>query len=76
LVEPRWTDDDLVHLLTGREPVTKVRGDVRDQSTIKVLLDECDAVLHAAGVVGTDDRLTQVMREINAYADCCSSRGR
>lgn len=68
LVEPQWTNDDLVHLLTDRGPVTWVRGDVRDQTTIEDLLDGCDAVLHAAGVVGTDDRLAQLMWEINAYA--------
>jgi nucleoside-diphosphate-sugar epimerase len=43
-------------------------GDVRDSGTIDELLDGCDALLHAAGVVGTDNRRRTLMWEINAYA--------
>lgn len=43
-------------------------GDVRKCQTIEALLDGCDAVLHAAGVVGTDSRRSALMWEINAYA--------
>jgi nucleoside-diphosphate-sugar epimerase len=43
-------------------------GDVRDATTVEELLDGCDALLHAAGVVGTDNRRTALMWEINAYA--------
>lgn len=43
-------------------------GDVREPRTIRTLLDGCDAVLHAAGVVGTDSRRSALMWEINAYA--------
>lgn len=43
-------------------------GDVRDSATIATLLDGCDALLHAAGVVGTDNRRSALMWEINAYA--------
>lgn len=43
-------------------------GDLRDRRTIEALLDGCDAVLHAAGIVGTDSRRSALMWEINAYA--------
>jgi dihydroflavonol-4-reductase len=43
-------------------------GDIRDATTIEALLDGCDAVLHAAGVVGTDNRRNALMWEINAHA--------
>ncbi|MCV7152788.1 NAD-dependent epimerase/dehydratase family protein [Mycolicibacterium pyrenivorans] len=43
-------------------------GDIRDASTIEALLDGCDAVLHAAGVVGTDNRRRELMWQINAHA--------
>lgn len=45
-----------------------VAGDVRDTATVDGLLDGCDAVLHAAGVVGTDESRRELMWEINAYA--------
>ncbi|OUS97481.1 NAD-dependent epimerase/dehydratase family protein [Rhodococcus sp. NCIMB 12038] len=47
------------------EPVV---GDIRDAETVARLLDGCDALLHAAGVVGTDDRREQLMWEINTQA--------
>ena len=37
-------------------------------TTIEALLNGCDAVLHAAGVVGTDNRRNALMWEINAHA--------
>lgn len=43
-------------------------GDIRHHDTIESLLDGCDAVLHAAGVVGTDDRREQLMWEVNVDA--------
>jgi dihydroflavonol-4-reductase len=48
--------------------MTVLDGDVRDTDTISKLLKGCDAVLHAAGVVGTDNRREQLMWDINAYA--------
>ncbi|OBI44299.1 dehydrogenase [Mycobacterium kyorinense] len=49
-------------------PVTVAVGDVRASSTIDELLGGADAVLHAAGIVGTDERRAQAMWDINAYA--------
>lgn len=43
-------------------------GDIRDAETVTRLLDGCDALLHAAGVVGTDDRRERLMWEINTQA--------
>ncbi|MCV7282488.1 NAD-dependent epimerase/dehydratase family protein [Mycolicibacterium flavescens] len=43
-------------------------GDIRQTATVDALLDGCDAVLHGAGVVGTDKRRTALMWEVNAHA--------
>ncbi|SRX92822.1 UDP-glucose 4-epimerase [Rhodococcus jostii RHA1] [Mycobacterium shimoidei] len=48
--------------------VTVVVGDVRAASTIEDLLVDADALLHGAGIVGTDERRAQLMWEVNAYA--------
>ncbi|EKF23135.1 polysaccharide biosynthesis family protein [Mycolicibacterium hassiacum DSM 44199] len=68
LVEPSFRNDELTALLSDRGEVTWLRGDVRDRATVSELLDGCDALLHAAGIVGTDDSRAQLMWEINAYA--------
>ncbi|MEE2851202.1 MAG: NAD-dependent epimerase/dehydratase family protein [Actinomycetota bacterium] len=49
-------------------PVSVLAGDVRSASTVDELLAGADAVLHAAGVVGTDERRAQLMWDVNAYA--------
>ncbi|QEN15201.1 NAD-dependent epimerase/dehydratase family protein [Mycolicibacterium sp. ELW1] len=43
-------------------------GDIRDDATVDALLAGCDAVLHAAGVVGTDNRRSELMWQVNAHA--------
>ena len=48
--------------------VTVVAGDVRRELDIEALLTRADAVVHAAGVVGTDERRAQLMWDVNAYA--------
>ncbi|WP_319431928.1 NAD-dependent epimerase/dehydratase family protein [Mycobacterium sp. RTGN5] len=48
--------------------VDSLSGDIRDDVTVDALLDGCDAVLHAAGVVGTDNRRSELMWQVNAYA--------
>lgn len=48
--------------------VSVLVGDVRSASTTEELLAGADAVLHAAGVVGTDERRAQLMWDVNAYA--------
>lgn len=68
LVEPHWSNDVLLHKLASAGSVSVIRGDLRSPGVIDGLLEGCDAVLHGAGVVGTDDRREQLMWEINAHA--------
>lgn len=68
LVEPHWSNDVLPHELASAGSVSVIRGDLRSPGVIDGLLEGCDAVLHGAGVVGTDDRREQLMWEINAHA--------
>lgn len=48
--------------------VTVIVGDVRAEPTIEELLAGADAVLHAAGIVGTDERRAEAMWDVNAHA--------
>lgn len=64
----RHEDAELLSHLREFGPVDTLRGDIREPATIAALLSGNDAVIHAAGVVGTDDRQEQAMWEINAYA--------
>ncbi len=68
LVEPGWSNDVLMDIFTSAGTVAVVRADLRSPGVLDGLLDECDAVLHGAGVVGTDNRREQLMWDINAYA--------
>lgn len=68
LVAPGCADEPVIARLRELGDVTVLDGDVRDSGVIAALLDGCDAVLHAAGVVGTDDRRAQLMWDINAHA--------
>ncbi|MCL2534823.1 MAG: NAD-dependent epimerase/dehydratase family protein [Nocardiaceae bacterium] len=43
-------------------------GDIRDADVVSELLAGCDAVLHAAGVVGTDNSRETLMWEVNTAA--------
>lgn len=68
LVAPEDHCDALVDRFRALGPVTVVVGDVRVSETIHQLLSGADAVLHAAGIVGTDERRAQAMWDINAHA--------
>ncbi|MEH3130492.1 MAG: NAD-dependent epimerase/dehydratase family protein [Mycolicibacterium neoaurum] len=68
LVAPGTTADPVIGHLACEGEVAPVEGDVRDTATVDGLLRGCDAVVHAAGVVGTDRRRAQLMWDINAYA--------
>lgn len=48
--------------------IETVIGDIRDPKVVSALLDGCDALLHAAGIVGTDDRREALMWEVNVEA--------
>lgn len=68
LVAPGTAADPVIEYLATRGVLVPVEGDVRDIATVDALLRGCDAVLHAAGVVGTDHRRSALMWEINAHA--------
>jgi nucleoside-diphosphate-sugar epimerase len=68
LVMPGGADDAVIKELQTLGSLEVRAGDIRDATTVSELLSGCDAVLHAAGVVGTDSRRTQLMWDINAYA--------
>lgn len=51
------------------EDLDVLTGDIRDAQVVEqALLRWCDAVLHAAGIVGVDDRRVQLMWEVNVDA--------
>ena len=50
------------------DAVEVVRGQVTDPADVARLLDGCDAVLHAAGVVGLDERDADQMQAVNVDA--------
>lgn len=68
LVHPGEAGAAVINRLRGLGSVTVTVGDLRAAPTISSLLADVDAVLHAAGVVGTSERHRQLMWEINAYA--------
>lgn len=68
LVGPNPGDEAVARGLATHGDVESMSGDIRSRETIDGLLTGCDAVLHAAGVVGTDRRRTGLMWDINAYA--------
>lgn len=68
LVGPDAEGAPVLRHLGEFDGVDVMSGDVRNAATIEALLDGCDAVLHAAGVVGTDNRRNALMWEINAHA--------
>jgi len=68
LVPPAEAGATVLDRLRAVGELTVVTGDIRQPSTIDDLLHGADAVVHAAGVVGTDERRAQLMWDINAYA--------
>lgn len=68
LVAPDAQDAAVLSRLAKLGDLQLQVGDIRSTAAVDHLLDGCDAVLHAAGVVGTDKRRSALMWEINAYA--------
>lgn len=68
LTIPTAADDEVARRLATLGELTTLTGDIRDTATVDRLLAGCDAVIHAAGVVGTDRRREALMWEINAHA--------
>lgn len=48
--------------------ITTLVGDVRSEATLRHLIAGCAALIHGAGIVGTDNRRAAAMWEINAQA--------
>ena len=71
LVLPHETGAPVVDRLRALGPVSTITGDLRDEAVVTRMLRHADAVLHAAGVVGTGERDAQLMWEINARATEC-----
>lgn len=68
LVAPGCGDEPVITHLAALGDLTAIDGDIRDVATMDRLLSGADALIHAAGVVGTDRRRTDLMWQINAYA--------
>lgn len=68
LVPPGEDTAPVIGALRALGSVTIVVGDVRRDADIGRLLTGADAVVHAAGVVGTDERRSQLMWDVNAFA--------
>lgn len=68
LVAPGCGSEPVIPRLRELGALEVLDGDIRDAGVVGSLLDGCDSVLHAAGVVGTNDRLEKLMWDINAHA--------
>jgi nucleoside-diphosphate-sugar epimerase len=68
LVAPGCGSEPVIPRLRELGTLEVLDGDIRDDGVVGTLLDGCDSVLHAAGVVGTNDRQEKLMWDINAYA--------
>lgn len=68
LVHPSDSVDALTALGVDRARLEVVPGDVCHPAAVDGLLDGCDAVLHAAGIVATDDRQAELMQRVNVDA--------
>lgn len=68
LVAPGEQIDELAAALAELGTVERLEGDVRSPAVVAELLAGCDSVIHAAGIVGTDDSRAELMWEVNAQA--------
>lgn len=68
LVAPGCDEEPVIRRLAAVGELDVLHGDIRESGTVTRLLAGRDAVIHAAGVVGTDQRREALMWEINAHA--------
>ncbi|CAJ1504321.1 NAD-dependent epimerase/dehydratase family protein [[Mycobacterium] kokjensenii] len=68
LVAPGCGDEPVIGRLRELGSLEVLDGDIRDTAVVAGLLDGCEALFHAAGVVGTNDRQEKLMWDINAHA--------
>jgi dihydroflavonol-4-reductase len=75
LVRPQSSVEAVLAVGVPQERLDVVVGDVTDPAAVDGLLDGVDALLHAAGVVGLDDRRAEAMHAVNAEATAAVLRG-
>ena len=68
LATPADAGAPVVKELSRLGEVSVLTGDIRDDAVVERLLDGSDALIHGAGIVGTDKRRSELMWEINAHA--------
>lgn len=68
LATPADAGAPVVEALGRLGSLSVVTGDIRDAEVVNQLLDGSEALIHAAGVVGTDKRRAALMWAINAHA--------
>ncbi len=68
LVAPRDAAAPVVDRLQELGPVSVIAGDLRDDATSTALLADAEALVHAAGVVGTGEGDAPLMWDVNAHA--------
>jgi len=68
LVLPAETGAPVLAELGALGDLDIITGNIRTADTVETLLGDCAAVIHAAGVVGTDRRRTELMWAVNAHS--------
>lgn len=68
LVLPDEVTVPVLDRLRALGPVSIVVGDIRRDTDVRAVLEGVDAVVSAAGVVGTDERRVRLMWDVNAFA--------
>lgn len=68
LVPPSEAQTPVLVRLRAAGSVTVTIGDICSDADVVRFLDGAEALVHAAGVVGTDERRVRLMWEVNAYA--------
>lgn len=68
LVPSAEADAPVLDRLRAAGPVTVVVGDICCDADVVAFLEGAEALVHAAGVVGTDERRVRLMWDVNALA--------
>ncbi|KMO77160.1 NAD dependent epimerase/dehydratase family protein [Mycolicibacterium chubuense] len=68
LVPPGEAGAPVLDRLRAAGSVAVTVGDICCEADVVAFLDGCEALVHAAGVVGTDERRVRLMWDVNAFA--------
>lgn len=68
LVPPGEAGAPVLDRLRAAGPVAVTVGDICCEADVVAFLDGSEALVHAAGVVGTDERRVRLMWDVNAFA--------